>query len=1099
MKRYILFIILNSCLSTLCYSQTFNDNYIISKTYTDASGTQSLDVIQYFDGLGRPVQTVQKGITPSKADLVTYQQYDATGREASSWLPAVASGNNGAFIPFATYKTKAMTTYNNDSAYSRPVYEPSPLNRVLEQYGPGKDWYTGKKAVKTEYTTNNRTSTGAYTGALSCMNLQIEGTTIKNKEYYADGSLYVTRMTDENGNESYEFKDKQGQVILTRQVSGGRSHATYYVYDDYGNLRYVIPPKASDLYDLRSSISESQTDAAALIYIYKYDNRNRCIWKKLPGCEPVYYVYDRADRLILSQDGEQRNRKTGDKSEWTFNKYDAFGRLIMSGIYWTASAHSALQTAYAGIAVKESPGSGNYGYTWNTFPDVAVNDVLLINYYDDYEMMLKTNSYYKTNLDYNAETGYGTRYSNAKGLLVGTRVKLIGPDGKSNNTIEGQIVTAMYYDDRGRLIQTKSTNHLSGGLEKEYIAYNFTGQPTQRKHVHSATGKTTVTEIYKYTYDHAGRLTKTTHKFNSLAETVIAENTYDELGRLKTNKKNGQANLTTTYGYNIRSWTKSITSPLFSQTLYYNESYGGSAKQYNGNISAMNWKVQGETTPRGYAFTYDNLSRLTVAYYLYNGSVVNSFNASYEYDKHGNMTTLKRRGRTSATQAGELIDNLTLTYNGNQLTKAEDAIGTISLAESADFKNYSNVAVEYTYNKNGAMTKDLNKGITDIQYNSLNLPRQMDIKSPVAEARNEYTYSVGGQKLKVVQKWNPGYNTAPVIGSGINVSSLTQSKTTDYVGNIIYENNSLKRVLVDGGYIESNTYHFFLTDHLGNNRVVANASGTVIQKNHYYPFGTAFAENTVSEQGKQPYKYNGKELDQMHGLNMYDYSARFYEPSIGRFSTIDPKAEKYYSISPYAYVANNPLKFIDPTGMALDSVIVNVETTGTGHTWITVGENDKKTTYSYEPESRRNIKSKGNLIVKTGRHAQSYEKGKKKETSVSSYVVKDVTDEDMIKTMDEIISNNTNKKEGAGSNEEGRTDIYDVEGYNFFIFNCTTFTSDALNTAGSKILENKNMYIFGGLKTENDRFVIPHSFKNFLDRKSNINSNIITKIYPMRK
>ena len=110
-------------------------------------------------------------------------------------------------------------------------------------------------------------------------------------------------------------------------------------------------------------------------------------------------------------------------------------------------------------------------------------------------------------------------------------------------------------------------------------------------------------------------------------------------------------------------------------------------------------------------------------------------------------------------------------------------------------------------------------------------------------------------------------------------------------------------------------YHYYMTDHLGNNRVVVNASGTVIQRNHYYPFGTAFAENTVDEQKQQPYKYNGKELDQMHGLNLYDYSARYYQSAVGRFTTVDPLAEKYYSISPYVYVANNPLKYIDPDGM----------------------------------------------------------------------------------------------------------------------------------------------------------------------------------------
>ena len=121
--------------------------------------------------------------------------------------------------------------------------------------------------------------------------------------------------------------------------------------------------------------------------------------------------------------------------------------------------------------------------------------------------------------------------------------------------------------------------------------------------------------------------------------------------------------------------------------------------------------------------------------------------------------------------------------------------------------------------------------------------------------------------------------------------------------------------MIDGGYIEGGVYYYYMTDHLGNNRVVVNASGTVTQRNHYYPFGTAFAENTVEEQKKQSYKYNGKELDQMHGLNLYDYSARYYESAIGRFTTVDPHSENYYSWSPYHYAANNLLLITDPTGM----------------------------------------------------------------------------------------------------------------------------------------------------------------------------------------
>ncbi|MDR0825276.1 MAG: DUF4329 domain-containing protein [Prevotella sp.] len=119
--------------------------------------------------------------------------------------------------------------------------------------------------------------------------------------------------------------------------------------------------------------------------------------------------------------------------------------------------------------------------------------------------------------------------------------------------------------------------------------------------------------------------------------------------------------------------------------------------------------------------------------------------------------------------------------------------------------------------------------------------------------------------------------------------------------------------MIDGGYIEGGVYYYYVNDHLGNNRVVVNANGTVTQKNHYYPFGMSFADS-YDNGTDQPYKYNGKELDKMHGLNMYDYSARHLALDIPRFTTIDPHAEKYYSWSPYVYCFNNPIRLIDKNG-----------------------------------------------------------------------------------------------------------------------------------------------------------------------------------------
>ena len=139
----------------------------------------------------------------------------------------------------------------------------------------------------------------------------------------------------------------------------------------------------------------------------------------------------------------------------------------------------------------------------------------------------------------------------------------------------------------------------------------------------------------------------------------------------------------------------------------------------------------------------------------------------------------------------------------------------------------------------------------------------------------------------------------------------------DYCGNYIYENGTLRKILVEGGYITFDSsnqpvYHFYLKDHLGNNRVVANASGQVEQVNHYYPYGGLMEESTGGD--VQRYKYNGKELDRMLGLDWYDYGARHYDGALTMWGTMDPLCEKYYNISPYVYCGNNPINAFDPDG-----------------------------------------------------------------------------------------------------------------------------------------------------------------------------------------
>ena len=402
-----------------------------------------------------------------------------------------------------------------------------------------------------------------------------------------------------------------------------------------------------------------------------------------------------------------------------------------------------------------------------------------------------------------------------------------------------------------------------------------------------ASGKTTREEVYTYSYDYADRVSKVEHTLGGSGKA-----TYDNFGRLLTKQYHGTSINKLTYAYNLRSWLTGISGTCFTQNLYYNTGVG--TAKCNGSISSMTWKSGNESTVRGYKFTYDGLSRLMNATYGETAGINTNTNRFSEnvtaYDKNGNIKTLQRYGQTAASSYG-LIDNLTYTLNGNQLTRVDDAVTASAYNGGFEFKDGVKQANEYAYDANGNLTKDLNKGITDIQYNCLNLPSVVTFSDG---STITYTYAADGTKLKTVHK----------IGG--------TTTTTDYCGNVIYENGVQKLLLTEEGYVtlSDSKYHYYLKDHQGNNRVVINQSGTVEETNHYYPFGGVFA----STGNAQPYKYNGKEYDSKKGLNWYDYGARHYDAVLGRFTTVDPSVENYYSTSPFTYCLNNSLNYIDPLG-----------------------------------------------------------------------------------------------------------------------------------------------------------------------------------------
>ena len=436
------------------------------------------------------------------------------------------------------------------------------------------------------------------------------------------------------------------------------------------------------------------------------------------------------------------------------------------------------------------------------------------------------------------------------------------------------------------------------------------------------------------------------------------------------------------------------------------------------------------------------------------------------YDKNGNILSLQCYGQTSASVYG------LITLTGNLLNRVDDTATTSAYNNGFEFKDGVKQANEYNYDSNGNLTKDLNKGITNISYNCLNLPSVVTFSDGSTVT---YTYAAGGTKLKTVHK----------TGS--------TTTTTDYCGNVVYENGVQKLLLTDEGYVtlSDGKYHYYLKDHQGNNRVVINQSGTVEETNHYYPFGGVFA----STGNTQPYKYNGKELDAKKGLNWYDYGARHYDAVLGRFTTNDRFAEKYYSMSPYQYGANSPVGNIDVNG---DSIRVYTETQSFGHTWISVGEGSNMTVYSYGryngtnkgPDRSSNSLGNGSgvLLKLMGDEAKAYN-DKKAAGGMSVFVVTDVADEKVANILDEKFNMSTTMPDNPKSDYYNSSSARIIDEYKLTSNNCTTMVSDVLNKSGSNALKETRLQQTSNFGTWTtipivNRFILPISMQNHLVRIS---------------
>jgi RHS repeat-associated protein len=816
----------------------------VTDTVTADGLSSPFDVAQtteFFDGLGRTIQTVNMQATPLQNDMVSPEVYDNFGRKSVLYMPYVSATSDGNFKSTAAsdqYAFNASQFPNEQYYYSQIIYEASPLNRPIGNNAPGVNWVGGGRGLSQQYLINT-SSDSVQIWSISSQQLSLP---VDNGVYLA-GQLFKSMSVDENGNQKIDYLDKLGRTILSKSqtsASPSTGHSgwscTYYVYDTLQNLRVIIQPKAIALINGTWSISASI--ANELCFRYEYDGRKRMIIKKLPGAGQIWSVYDARDRLVLQQDSVLRSQQ-----KWRYVKYDAEDRPDSTGTINNASS----QAYHDSLA-----------YYSTSYPIVAnyTNELLAQNFYDDYSWVstygapvsatMATN--YTSNANYfitsvNTSPNYAvsmTMFPITRGRETGAMKKVIGSASQYLYSIN-------FFDDRGRTIQTQSVNY-TGAIDTTTIQYNFRGAVLRTLVNHNKGGNTVQNHIVltKFDYDARYRLKHIWKNIDGAqSDQLIDSMQYNELGQLRA-KYLGNNIDSLIYDYNIRGWLTGInknyvagsTNQYFGMELGFDKSASVApgntylVQEYNGNVAGTVWKSAGSGINRKYDYSYDNASRLVSAAFLQNTSgsswdknQVDFSVGNLTYDANGNILTMEQKG--FMVGGSSFIDQLKYSYsaNGNRLIQVYDTANNPTSLLGDFHWNGTKQDSDYLYDGNGNVLQDNNKAVSGITYNYLNLPQLIHMNG---KGNITYTYDAAGTKLSKV----------------ITDSTAGRSTTILYIGGFVYQqtdtiinpgggNDTLQFIVHEEGrarwafhkYTSGSTaykleYDFFEKDHLGNTRMV---------------------------------------------------------------------------------------------------------------------------------------------------------------------------------------------------------------------------------------------------------------------------------------
>ena len=877
-----------------------NINYIKTFTYqeqglaadpTELTAEQVHLSTTYFDGLGRGIQTVGRQSSPNKKDLISPVYYNHLGRNEVQFLPYEAEGTSGQVVaqPFTSqqeFYNTADKVAHDLFPFARTVFEPSPLNRILKQGAPGADWQpnfgggTNDRAITYIRRTNryqDNVFLWEYTEGSGTFG-QIQ----KTANYSTSPpQLFVNETLDEHQNPVLEFTNKQGQIVL-KEVRGtaGETLRTYYVYDDFGNLRAVLPPKFTTSV-LPGTATYTADQLKDLCFMYHYDHLNRMTEKHVPGGGTTYMVYDKWDRLVFTQDAKLREENA---AKWMFYKYDGLNRPVLSG-NWTdnispARSRKDLQKAVMSFSGHAETRNLNriHGYTLEgTFPHTGVADeeVLTVTFYDDYNFRFQLNRLPVGQDPYGKywpaiPAGFpDTKANMVKGLVTGTKTKVLGvPENRWLNSVN-------YYDHKYRLLQVISDNQLADyqGFDRLTNAYDFTGKTEKSLHEHDGYGSGPLKVLKEYFYDHAGRLSETYNTINNANRTLIVQNRYNGLGQLtekNLHKDGGTAaeadkflknttaggaslhvtatrSITLQPGFTAQagsSFSAAITDQRFLQSVDYRYNIRGWLTHIN-NAALDNDGIHNDDMDDVFGFELSyNSPTDAAAEAQYNGNIAEVVWSSsrkwerqsyiYRYDPANRLTGAIYRNFTTPLISNNYdVPLISYDANGNITNVRRNGRvygGGFGLMDDLNYQYVGNqlMAVNDAVSNRATGSGDFfdrngRKGSeTDPEY-------RYDASGNMLTDQNKGITSIRYNHLNLPEEIS--FSATRKIqyvydAAGTKMRKIIMDgtgRTTDYVGGFHYEGSNLKFIQHEEGRVLAEAsgfiYQYDLKDHLGNARV----------------------------------------------------------------------------------------------------------------------------------------------------------------------------------------------------------------------------------------------------------------------------------------